>query len=339
MTDEQQNLEIDLDLELPEYHGRKPVGMKTGITGAGNRLSRPHGIGDRAVLVVEVKCKKAGHEDTDDGLVYVESMKVVDLFEVAGDPGARLLSTLRSAHRTAKDKLEGKDPIPELGTVGYTDASGVVLTDREVAALRGDPVRALVSDDLTPAVVLYEDGSRLVWPDEYDAGTPRPAIGEIAGVGEDATPVVDLLHHATGESLVVEVSDGTQIIADDDPVLDPFPDETTFDGLVQDDEDDDGGYGDVEDYDAPATSGETPSLPGEEDDDNVVSLSLPTSEDFVFVDTTVPKLKEKLVDVDDLEHAKRLLTAEKQGRGRGLQWRKSALDAIHARIEQIADAS
>jgi hypothetical protein len=57
-------------LELPEYHGRKAVGMKTSVNGAGNRISRSHEIGERVVLVLETKVRKAGHEETDDGLVY-----------------------------------------------------------------------------------------------------------------------------------------------------------------------------------------------------------------------------------------------------------------------------
>ena len=66
----------------------------------------------------------------------------------------------------------------DLADVGYTDGSGVVLTPREVAALRGDPVRAMVTDDLAPVVVVYDDASRQLWPDEYAPDQPRPAIGD-----------------------------------------------------------------------------------------------------------------------------------------------------------------
>ena len=52
-------------MELPDYHGRKPVGMKTALAGAGTRVTRPHTIGDRIVLVIEARVKSASHEDTD----------------------------------------------------------------------------------------------------------------------------------------------------------------------------------------------------------------------------------------------------------------------------------
>lgn len=321
------------DLELPDYHGRKPVGMKTSVNGAGNRLSRPHGIGDRVVLVIEAKVKKAGHEDTDDGLIYAEVLKVADLFEVQGDPGARLLSTLRSAYRTAKDDHDGKAPIPTMGEAGYTDGSGIALTEREVAALRGDPIRALVTDGLTPAVVEYDDGSRLLWPDEYPKDAPRPSVGEKAKLGDDELVVIALLHHETGETLasIDETSPAAPAeIPEDDPILDEVP--------VDDvDQDDDDGYSDGESYDGDpydnvvAIRGEEPALPGEQ----ALEERDPTTADFGFVDTTVPILREKLGSIDDLVHLRRLLEAEKQGRGRSLQPRKGATDAIVARIEAL----
>lgn len=335
-TDDVDDVEISIqptlpDLELPDYHGRKPVGMKTSVNGAGNRLARPHGIGDRVVLVIEAKVKKAGHEDTDDGLIYAEVLKVADLFEVQGDPGARLLSTLRSAYRTAKDDQDGKAPIPQLGEVGYTDAAGVVLTEREVAALRGDPIRALVSEGLTPAVVEYDDGSRLLWPDEYPKDAPRPAVGEKALLGDDELVVIALLHHETGETMA-----SLGEIPADDPVLDEWEGDPSDHRPAEADEPADDGYSgesyDGDPYDGPAKStGETPALPGE----IALEERLPTAADFGFVDTTVPLLREKLGSVDDLVQLRRLLEAEKQGRGRALQARKGATDAIVARIEAL----
>ncbi len=44
-------------LELPEYHGRRPVRMKTALIGVGTRTTRAHSIGDRFVLVLEVRMK------------------------------------------------------------------------------------------------------------------------------------------------------------------------------------------------------------------------------------------------------------------------------------------
>lgn len=201
MTDEISHQPTIPDLELPSYHGRKPVGMRTSISGVGNRITREHGIGDRTVAVVEIRCSSAGHKEIDDALHYVETFKVLDLYELDRDAGARLLSTVRSAYRTADDQVKGREPLPGAGHVGYADASGVVLTEVEVAALRGDPVRVLLTEQLTPAVIVYDDGTRDLWPDEYAKDAPRPIVGETRTVNGETSEVVELLHHETGERL------------------------------------------------------------------------------------------------------------------------------------------
>lgn len=198
------------ELELPDYHGRKPSGMKTAITGAGNRLSRAHEIGERVILVIEAKVKKAGHEELDDGLEYVEGLKVVDLFEIGGTPGKRLLSSVRQAYRLADDQVKGKKALEhddvDLGSAGVTDSSGNVLTPAELAELRGDPVRAMLEDATTPVVVVYSDGAREIWPDEFEKDAPRPKAGDRFEVEGETGPgayvyVEELLHGDTGERL------------------------------------------------------------------------------------------------------------------------------------------
>lgn len=317
-------------LELPEYMGRKPIGMKTSITGAGNRISSQHAIGDRVVLVIEGKVKKAGHEDTDDGLVYVETIKVVDQFEVAGQPGRTLLATMRSAHRTADDARAGVQAIDGLGEVGYTDASGIVLTPREVAALRGDPVRAMVTEELRPVVVVYEDEVRQLWPDDFVQDDPRPVIGQAVLDDGEVRRVAALLDAETGEDLVATVSvpptsttfettfDDPEVIVEDD--IPPFDDLPDADAAATDD---------VPPFDAEP---EAPAEPGEAE----LEARLPRTEDFAFVDRGIPDLRDALEDITDVTQLHRLLNAEKQGRGRGLKYRKGALDVIHARLDVVA---
>lgn len=182
--------------------------MKTGVSGAGNRISRPHSLGDRVVAVIELKVKSAGHEETDDGLVYAEKVKVVDFFEVQGDAGRRLLSAMRQAHRSAEDEANGRAPLSDdLGAAGVTDASGVALTPDELASLHGaDPVRAMLDETLTPVVVVYAHGARELWPDDFRPGSPRPNVGDVGeNEREDGTEdfyiVRQLLDATTGETL------------------------------------------------------------------------------------------------------------------------------------------
>ena len=107
-------------LELPDYHGTPAVGMKTSLTGVGKRITRSHDIGERVVLLVEAKVKSAGHEETDDGLLYVEKMATVDLFEVPGETGRRLLGQLRQAYRAGDDASSGKRALA-LGELDLTE--------------------------------------------------------------------------------------------------------------------------------------------------------------------------------------------------------------------------
>lgn len=363
-------------LELPEYHGRKPVKMKTAIAGAGSRITRPHSIGDRIVLIAEVRVKSAGHEDTDDGLEYVERYKVLDLFELDKDQGARLISTVRSLYRTADDAVKGRRPVPGLGEVGYTDGSGVVLTPDEVAELRGDPVRAILSPDLTPAVVVYEDGNRDLWPDDYPKDAPRPKIGDRYLTDAGEVEVLQLLHHETGEPIdpavmivhheakgaeapAVPELPGEQVettrdrlegafrasLADDEPDQADLRAAIRAEGsptalaTVATDDEVDPYSGDLGD-DAEGWEPETPPRPltAEEIDNARILALVPAAEDFAFVDVQIPELISKLKMVTELAQAKRLELAEKQGRGRGLKPRGGALSALGRRVAELTAA-
>lgn len=333
-------------LELPDYHGRKPVGMKTALAGAGTRVTRPHTIGDRVVLVIEAKVKAGGHEDTDDGIVWVEKLRVVDLFELDPAQGSRLISTVRSLYRTADDAVKGRRPLPDLGETGYTDASGVVLTPAEVAELRGDPVRAILSPELTPAVVVYDDGARDLWPDDYPKDAPRPKIGDKYLTENGDALVTELLHHETGEALgdPVVPSPAPELAGSDPelaaatevpgkksrsgnlaavPDLPPAADEDPYSGDLGDAAD---GW---------ETAEPLRPLTAEEEETRRIEATLPTSADFAFVDVQISELLGKLAAVTDLDHARRIEKAERQGRGRGLKPRAGAMTAIGKRLAEL----
>lgn len=193
-----------LPLGLPDYKGTPPTGMQSSISGTGNRILKPHELRERTVLVLEVSCIDSGHKVTDDGIVYHEKLKVLDMFEAHGQPGRNLLNVMKNTYRQADDEANGRAPLEGMGEVGMTDASGVVLTEKEVAALRGDPVRAMFGDDgLVPAVIVYDNGERKLWPDEYPKDTLRPLVGDTEDGTEHSPEVIELLDHATGEPLDV----------------------------------------------------------------------------------------------------------------------------------------
>lgn len=337
-------------MELPEYHGRKPVGMKTALAGAGTRVTRPHTIGDRIVLVIEARVKSASHEDTGDGLVYAEKLKVLDLFELDPSQGSRLISTVRSLYRTGEDAVKGRRPIPDLGDTGYTDGSGVVLTPAEVAELRGDPIRAILSPELTPAVVVYDDGARDLWPDDYPKDAPRPKIGEKYLTENGDAIVTELLHHETGEALddpgAVVPSPAPELDAEeadtvsrfglDRPPLTAVPD---LPPAADDAPETDPYSGDLGDAaDGWETAEPLRPLTAEEEETRRIEATLPTSADFAFVDVQIPELLGKLADVTDLAHVRRIELAERQGRGRGLKPRAGAMTAIGKRVAELTAA-
>ncbi len=332
-------------MELPDYHGRKPVGMKTALAGAGTRVTRPHTIGDRIVLVIEARVKSASHEDTDDGLVYSEKLKVLDLFELDPGQGARLISTVRSLYRTGEDAIKGRRPIPDLGDTGYTDASGVVLTPAEVAELRGDPIRAILSPELTPAVVVYDDGARDLWPDDYPKDAPRPKVGEKYLTENGDAIVTQLLHHETGEQLEEA---GADVVPSPEPEHQPEPEATRRAPLADvpdlppaaDDAPETDPYsGDLGD-DASGWEPETPPRPltAEEEETARIEALLPKPADFEFVDCQIPELLGKLAAVTDLATARRYELAERHGRGRNLKPRAGAMTAIGKRLAELTAA-
>lgn len=342
-------------LELPEYRGRKPVGMKTSINGAGNRVSRPHGIDDRVVLVLEAEVKKAGHEKTDDGLVYSEILKVRDLFEIAGDAGLRLLSTVRQSYRVADDEREGRQPIP--GVDGWTDESGTVVSPDELAALRDDPARALADERVTPVVVLFSDGARQLWPEEFEEGEARPAVGDryaderFGGGPASYVYVAKLLHADTGETLEewTDAQEEARLLRMEDQAAN---EERVADGLADEipsTRGEEPGSGEVVGSSPPdppaelARAGDAPDdeIVLAEDEDgfaDVVAFTGPSADDYKFIDRNAPDIKVDLPTVTDRDQLMRLIKAEENGRGRGLKPRKGVLEMIGRRAAELFSA-
>lgn len=325
--------------ELPDYHGRTPVGMRTSLAGAGTRVTRAHTIGDRVVLVIEARVKNAAHEETDDGLVYSEKLKVLDLFELEPVQGSRLLTTIRSIYRTGEDKARGRAPLSGLGDVGYTDASGVVLTPDEIAELRGDPVRALLAPELTPAVVVYDSGARDLWPDDYPKDAPRPRVGQTVFTETGDAVVAKLLNHETGEELdvVAEAESFEQAEAlleqhtpadDGDP--DPFPPAAEVPELPEPDpfagslDDDAAGWEDPDPATAERLAAEADNVGG-----------LPTDRDLALLDAPARDVLAEIAACTDPGQLARMLTGERSGRGKKKAQRPAVVKALVARIAEL----
>lgn len=357
-------------MELPDYHGKTPVGMKTNIGGTGNRISRAHEIGSKVIVVIEAKVKGAGHEETDAGILYVEKLSTIDLFELPGAQGRRLLSAIRSASRAAN---EGAEPIPfDPGSEVRTDGSGVVITPGDALSIENDPiVSALTDESKTPVVIVYSDGARELWPDEFGPTDPRPVIGsKVLDENDVESHVVKILDGASGELLeewTTEQEDARllelertamaeEAAADGDAareILDgvgrDLPGETDPDGanddLTGDPEDTFPGYaGDAPDDELVVDGDEAPEIStGEIETEadtlaEVVTFPTPTGDDFLFVDRQIVDLKTDVAELEDRDRVLRLVKAEEQGRGRGLKPRKGVLELLTKRAEELFTA-
>jgi hypothetical protein len=204
---------------LPDYHGVTPTGMRTAITGTGNRTTAAHEIGDTVVLVVEARVTEAGHLETKDGLVYRERLATKDLFEIPAERGKLLVNGLRQALADGTGTLPGVvDTEVAAGERVLTDASGVVATPAEVADLHGIPL----DPRLAPVILRFSDTSTGRWPDDW-AGL---GIAERAPIGGfmrhpgatdpgDTAQVIEVLDDDTGETLErwTEADEDTRLLA------------------------------------------------------------------------------------------------------------------------------
>lgn len=189
-------------MELPEHYGRAPVTQTTKFSGAGSRFLGQHEAGTRAVFVVEAVCRKAGpfSVDADGALDYAETFALVDVFEISGAAGPRSVSALRQAYRVGEDGIEGRQKVE--GVEGRTDGSGVVMSSAEVAELRGDPLTVAFDPRMKPVVILYADGARELWPEQFEPNAPQPLAGDHYGTEAGETTYVErVIDAVTGETV------------------------------------------------------------------------------------------------------------------------------------------
>lgn len=204
-TDDDVGVQTSIHLPLPEFEGRLPVGVLTKVNGAGQRIVRPLHLEEKVIVIVEAKVSNVGHAITNDGVKRVHTLAVDDLYELEGKEGQRLLRHLREAYRTADDARHGRTALPIDGIDGpdmavTTDGNGTVLTPGEVAELQGID---LADGSRDPIVVVLDDGSRSLWPDEFERGEPRPSVGDV----RECMVVKEILDADTGETLAALTDD------------------------------------------------------------------------------------------------------------------------------------
>lgn len=159
-------------VRLPEFEGIIPVGIVTNMTGVSQRISRAIHIDELGVAVVEWELDSVNHKRTKDGVKRHQALKVLELFELEGSTGRRLLNHLKERYRAADDvdplpfKHSGDEALVDAVIAGRTDGSGVAFTPSEAAEL------GIGSAD--PVTVIFDDGKRAVWPDDFPTGMARP---------------------------------------------------------------------------------------------------------------------------------------------------------------------
>jgi hypothetical protein len=189
------------DDELEDDDGRidgeLPVEISSKITGALERLTRPMHHREKLVLVLEAKVVGLNFPATDDGVHRVQTLKVLDAFDITGTVGSRMLNELKEAHAPSALPFGEKADAAIVGeALGVTDASGVVLTP-------GDLTELGLDSSSSPAVVIFSDGARVPWPDDFEKGAARPALGDelVPPGGSEISEGVELIDMRSGRHL------------------------------------------------------------------------------------------------------------------------------------------
>jgi len=214
MSDDTEPLyEPTASIDLPEFEGTIPVGVVTSVTGTGQRITRPIHYGEKIVLVVEAEATNIGHRKTTDGMKRVHTLSAVDLYELPGEAGQKLLRQQRAEWRVADDQVHGRQALGlDDTTQAVLSVDGVILTAREIAEQRGDSM----PDDDASLIVEFEDGTRGVWPEDWlGLGQSLAAVGgsmRLPGSAEvgDTARVMRWLDVEDPTSVVAEWSDADE---------------------------------------------------------------------------------------------------------------------------------
>lgn len=190
---------------LPDFEGIQPVGVVTSLTGAGQRIHRALGLGDSIILVVEAEVVNVNHKKSNEGVKRVHSLSVRDLFELEGKDGKKALSAARMSAKRADDARHGRQALPGVDDEVHTDhgltldENGTALTEKEVAEAKGE-----TTPDFEPCILVFSDGSRAIWPDDYEVTDSEPFAGDFIrnpNTGAESLQIVKTLDIESGDVL------------------------------------------------------------------------------------------------------------------------------------------
>lgn len=155
---------------LPDFEGNTPTAVITRLVGTSQRITHAIHHRQRGVAVIEWECTGIAFPLTEDGVKRVQTIKVLDLLEVGDPHGRRMLNELKLAQDPSPLPFKSKADDEIFGT----DALG------------------LEAGDVEPVAVVFSDGSRAAWPDDFAEGTPRPDPGSFAGDADTGLAVVEI---------------------------------------------------------------------------------------------------------------------------------------------------
>lgn len=191
----------DPAVALYEFEGQRVTGLRTsvGATTVDGGAVLHHG--QHIVTITVAQVDDIRHPRKDGHVTRLQVAKPTEVFLLDdGEYSESLLRSLRLRARQADDAAAGRGAFSVT-----TDENGIVLTPGDQRPADLPDVPQMGPDEV---VVILEDQSRHLWPDDFAPDASAPVLGEPVDE-EDERRVIELLDVVSGESL------GTWSPADD----------------------------------------------------------------------------------------------------------------------------
>lgn len=179
---------------LYEFEGQRVSGLRTSIGGTAVDGGTVLHHGQHIVTITVAQVDDIRHPRKDGHVTRLQVAKPTEVFLLDDDEYSEsLLRSLRLRARQADDAARGRGAFEM-----RTDENGVVLTPGDLTERA--PLPDVPQMGPKEVVVILDDQSRHLWPDDFDPEAPAPVLGEPVDE-EDARRVVELLDVVSGESL------------------------------------------------------------------------------------------------------------------------------------------